>query len=132
MPNAPQTGRSAGFSLLEVTVALFLLGLMLTLVAQSGVRMVERWQMSSTERDIRNQINSLPLQAYASRQNLIIGADNQELLDLETDWQVSVGEPILFSQTGMCSSGELVIGAPRGRTWTYTISPPDCRLEPIS
>lgn len=124
-----QMSTDAGFSLLEMTVALFLMGLLLTLVAQSGVSMFERWNLKLTERGIRNQISALPLQAHASRQSFSLDDALSGPVTVPTGWSVNTESPILYSDTGICSGGTLLIKAPNDREWVYRLSPPDCRVK---
>ena len=121
------TGPESGFSLLEMTVALFLGAMLLTLVAESGVTMLDRWQLSLAERNIRNQVSALPLKAHASRRAFTlddaIGAD----VILPEGWTISAEDEIFYADTGICSGGVVEIRSPNDRVWSYTMEPPFCR-----
>ncbi len=118
--------KEAGFSLFEVTIALFLAALLLTLVAQSGVRMFDRWNTSITERDIRNQISALPAHAHAYRQTFTLTDALTEKISVPNDWQVTPIDQIIFAESGICSGGDIEIHSPKGRTWSYKLTAPHC------
>ena len=117
-----------GFSLLEMTIALFLMGLLLTLVAQSGVSMFERWNLTLTERRIRNQISVLSVQAFASRQAFTLDEAISGPIQVPNGWLVLSLEPVKYAESGVCSGGEIEIHSPKGRTWRYSLEPPYCRV----
>ena len=121
------SGADSGFSLLEMTVALFLGAMLLTLVAESGVTMLDRWQLSLAERNIRNQVSALPLKAHASRRAFTfdeaIGSD----IILPEGWTISAEDEIFYADTGICSGGVVEIRSPNDRVWRYSMEAPFCR-----
>lgn len=116
-------------SLLEVSVALFLVGIILMLMTQSGVRMFERWQVASTERDIRNQVNALPTRAFIERQVQPFATAVDRSVALPEGWRISASPGLTYLPSGVCSGGQVSITSPNGREWIYLVEPPSCHLQ---
>ena len=125
----PRSARQSGMSLLEVVVTLFLVGILLMLMTQSGVRMFERWQSASTERDIRNQLNALPMQAFVARESQTFETAVQRYVELPVGWRVQAVEGLKYLPSGVCNGGQVSITSPRGQSWDYMVEPPRCDLR---
>jgi len=127
MKPSPTRLAEAGFSLLEMTVALFLGALLLTLVAESGVSMLDRWQLSIAERNLRNQISALPLKAHASRRSFTLDEALGSDVTLPAGWTIVADDEIFYADSGICSGGVIEIRSPQDRVWRYTLEAPFCR-----
>lgn len=126
---AQTRGTDAGFSLLEMTVALFLGALLLTLVAESGVSMLDRWQLSIAERNLRNQISALPLKAHASRRAFTLDQAIGSDVILPEGWAILADDEIFYADSGICSGGAVEIRSPQDRVWRYRLEAPFCRAR---
>ncbi len=122
---------SAGFSLMEVMVALFLIGLVLTLAAQSSVSTFERWQESIDAKNIRNQISRIPVKAHASMRELNLSEQIENSVIIPDRWVVQAIKDTDYSRAGYCGEGSFYIRTPKGRTRSYEIYPPTCRAVEI-
>lgn len=120
----------SGYTLMEMLVALGLLGLTLTLVAGNGVQMLGRWTEQSEFRSVRREIAQLRYEAYFRRQPIEWLPDSEPPLSLEPGWTARVAEPIYFLPTGVCLGGTVDVKAPTGRTETVTLVAPDCSGRP--
>lgn len=125
----PNRLAEAGFSILEMTVALFLGALLLTLVAESGVSMLDRWQLSIAERNVRNQISALPLKAHASRRSFTLDEAVGSDITLPPGWTLIADDEIFYADSGICSGGAIEIRSPQDRVWRYTLEAPFCRAR---
>lgn len=118
--------REAGYSLMEILVALGLLGLTLTLVAGNGVQMLNRWTEQSEFRSVRRQIAQLRYEAYFQRRPIEWLPESVAPVALEPGWSARVAAPVYFLPTGVCLGGDVQIYAPTGRQETVRLTAPDC------
>lgn len=121
-----RNGSEAGYTLMEMLVALGLLGLTLTLVAGNGVQMLNRWTEQSEFRSVRRQIVQLRYDAYFQRQTLTWEPNGPALIPLQQGWTAVVHTPLNFLPTGVCLGGTVHVRAPTGRTETVNLAAPDC------
>lgn len=120
------SSRDAGYTLLEVIVALGLLGLTLTLVAANGVQMLERWRENLAFREIQRQVRQLRFDAFYERRTIAWNLEDAAPLPLPTGWNAkSLGE-LRFLPSGVCVGGNFQIVAPSGRTQVFRLVPPNC------
>ena len=116
-----------GFTLLELVVALAIMGSMLAVVAINGVKFLERYREQVAFRDIRSQISLTRYRALA--ENRRIGLDGQDAeISLPAGWRIETAAPIYYMPSGACLGGELSITAPSGRTERWRLDPPDCQF----
>lgn len=128
-PLSSGLSRQSGMSLLEVAVTLFLVSVLLMLITQSGVRMLERWQSAATERDIRNQLNALPVQAFVAREIQSFEIAVERHIDLPEGWRVQAPVGLSYLPSGVCNGGQISIISPQGKSWDYLVEPPRCDLR---
>jgi len=122
-----EAGRARGFTLLELIVALAIMASVLTVAGVNGVRMLERYQEQIKLREIRSEIALTRYRALAERRRLIVGA-GAGAFALPAGWQVTAEPPIVYMPSGVCLGGALTIIAPSGRSETWGLEPPQCRI----
>lgn len=103
-----------------------LLAIVLTLSAQSGAEMLERWQYRATVKDVRNRIAALPLKSALSQQPIVLSQVPAADIGLPEGWSIEERVPLIFSRSGMCSAAEIALIDPAGHRHTFQIAPPDC------
>jgi len=124
----------AGFSLLEILVALAILSVTATLVTVSSISMVESMRERTTLREIVHDIELYRYRALARDKQIIIGADvaaNAALLGVSSDWRVQASPSVVFSRHGTCTTGSIELVTPRGQELSYMVVPQTCELQQI-
>lgn len=119
--------RQAGFSLMEIMVALFLVGLLLTLAAQSSVGIYQRWQQSIEMRQIKSELTNLRNRAFIERRNIDLEQELVASVELPDGWSLRIERDPLFNQFGQCRPGEVWGIAPNGREYPMIVEPPGCK-----
>ena len=133
MPAASLSSQ-AGFSLLEILVALAILSVTATLVTVSSISMVESMRERTTLKEVVHNIEMYRYRALARDKQIIIGADtvaNAALLGVSVDWQVRATPSVVFSRHGTCTTGAIQLITPRGQTMNYMLVPQSCELQLI-
>ena len=123
----PSLPRNLGFSLMEIMVALFLVGLILTLAAQSSVGIYQRWQQSIQLRQIKSELTNIRNRAFVERRDILLEDEFATAVELPEGWSVRVVTDPLFNRFGQCLPGEVWGVAPSGREYPLIIEPPKCR-----
>ena len=119
--------KNHGFSLMEIMVALFLVGLILTLAAQSSVGIYQRWQQSIEMRQIKSELTNIRNRAFVEQRNINLEQEIAATVELPDGWAVRVITDPMFNRFGQCSVGEVRGVAPSGREYPLIIQPPTCR-----
>ena len=121
-----RTPSDSGMSLAEMLVTLVILSLVLTLSVQSGVKMSANWQARSIEQQILQSVEQARREALAVRQRQILRTENIILPHEAANWRVELPDAIVFSKSGMCTAGILLITPPGQPEKRYSIAPPEC------
>ena len=119
--------RARGFTLLELIIAMAIMASVLTVASVNGVKMLERYREQIKFREVRSEIALTRYRALAERRRIVIGAETNGYLPPE-GWQVTAEAPIIYMPNGACLGGALTIIAPSGRTETWALEPPECRI----
>lgn len=119
--------RNLGFSLMEVMVALFLVGLILTLAAQSSVGIYQRWQQSIEMRQIKSELTNIRNRAFVEQRDIVLEQELAATVELPEGWSVRIMTDPLYNRFGQCRVGEVWGIAPSGREYPLIIEPPKCR-----
>jgi len=116
---------------MEVMIGLFLIGVILTLTAQSAVATFERWQQSIEVRKIRNQIDHLPVRAFSHMREFDLSQEISDTVETPEGWVVLTTKDTRYSVSGFCGQGAVTVETPTGRIYEFAISPPGCRALEI-
>lgn len=122
----------AGFSMLEILVALAIMSVVATLVTVSSISMVESMRERTELKNLVNDIEMYRYVALTRDKQIVVGSDaaqNAAQLGLLPDWQVSATPAIAFSRHGTCTTGAVKLISPRGRTYDYLLVPQGCELQ---
>ena len=147
-----------GFTLAEVLVVIFLIGLLSSIIVPNLPLLLDRIDYKANREAILQSIRQLPYKAYKKNQNLIltgthpsdeskntdISLSNNDLiqngggrypaiyelinLEIPNGWRVNIDSPIIFRPTGFCSGGELAVFF-GSEKHEYLLQPPRCDLE---
>jgi prepilin-type N-terminal cleavage/methylation domain-containing protein len=151
-PTASQGARSlasrratepGGFTLLEMVVALAIMGLLGALALPSLQKLTERTGFSLDRQDVERQLDQLPQIAASQGKALVLtssptnddpvpaGASLQEPypVKLPEGWVIEVAAPIRYRYDGTCSGGRLHLTTPSSQS-DYLMRPPLCELRP--
>ena len=75
----------AGFSLLEMLVVVFIIGLAAAVVLPNLPRLFDRVAFANERDSLFRSINTLPFQAYSTNQDYVLMATNQTKVDNLTE-----------------------------------------------
>ena len=131
-----------GFTLIELTIVLALLGLLTALAVPNLQRLFTSVSTTTERQHILDQFEVLGRDALANRRAYVVfseapdadtaavyGDFERRSIDLPEAWRFRLDRPLLVRANGFCSGGELTLvheGAPVLRA---TLAPPYCRVE---
>lgn len=136
----PVSGR-AGYSLIEILVAMAIMSLAVSIVVPNAFDLVVRFQRL-TERSaaldaiarcrmeavISNQVISLSGRISASEEP----SAETRCLVLPADWRAEFEDPLVFSPAGICRGSKVELTAPNGDVASYQLELGTCDLAPVS
>ena len=117
---------SQGFTIIEAIIVLVLLGAILAIVAPNLSRTFESFSTAAELRKIASQINLMSKKSFLVRKEVLLGRDT---LKLQKGWDIETETPIIFSQKGFCSGGEIVIKNNQETLLISKLEPPFCELK---
>ncbi|WP_024868648.1 pilus assembly FimT family protein [Pseudoxanthomonas suwonensis] len=123
--------RARGYTLLEMTVVLALLGLAVAMAAPAGFRMIQSWRHASAVTDVLRQLSALP--ATARRDGRTFRIDSQEAaleagISLPEDWTFEMDTPLAVRANGVCSDAAGWLGTANGPV-PFRVEAPFCRIH---
>lgn len=124
----------AGYSLMEVLLALAIFALIVSVAGGLGIRALNA-QSERTER--RQIIQSLEMMKYRSvveERNIQIASFSDWPADTEmpnANWILQATPPLLINMAGQCSETEIVLTSPRERSYRYRVTSDGCTLVPL-
>jgi len=128
--------RQAGFTLIEITVALAILAMFLALTMPAMSRFYDRISFSLAREDVEREIGGLGTKARQTGRNLSLktwpatdGSGTGPLIALPKGWRIEADPPIEYRFDGLCLGGRLSIFVDQER-FDYRLSPPFCRPVP--
>lgn len=109
----------AGFTLLEMLVVLFIVGLMAGMVGPRFGAQIERLDRESRARQIEDQLQQLPRRVRLAGRSLILPkdiradlGDGLPVVSLPEGWTVHFDPPWLVAANGACSATQIVLSPP--------------------
>ena len=126
-----------GFTLIELVVALAVVGLMLTFTLPKMAGWLDRLGFSDKQQRVEDSLAELGDKARRSGHTILLrssdpsmDAANAAPIELPRGWTLTVEPPIVFKYDGLCMGGMVRLSFPGGER-TYRFAPPFCRPQPL-
>lgn len=108
---------SAGFTLLELVVALAVMGLAMALVAPSGMRMVASWQERDEVHSVLREIAAIPAKVRRDKAAVTLDSSTSaekvhELIPLPAGWEMELDQPLKIHASGACEQTDATLTTP--------------------
>jgi prepilin-type N-terminal cleavage/methylation domain-containing protein len=135
--NRSATSRRAdqGFTLIELVIALAIIGLGLTFVLPRILAWVDRLAFSSRQQQFEDALAELGSRARRSGHSVVLRStdlaphsNEPPPIELPSSWSLTVEPPIAFRYDGVCTGGKVRLSFPAGER-SYRLQPPYCRPE---
>ena len=127
---------AGGFTLIEIVIALAVVGLVTGLVIPIAGRWFPQLGRSAQLESVEEALSALPEKARRSGQTISLGNiesgakpdESGGLIELRTGWGLLVEKPIVYRYDGFCTGGLLRVTFPEGES-AYRLDPPFCRPQ---
>jgi prepilin-type N-terminal cleavage/methylation domain-containing protein len=131
-----------GFTLIEMVIAVAILGLALSFVLPRLTGWVDRLAFSLRQQQFEDALAELGGKARRAGRTFILAstspapnsttANSPEpaAIELPSGWTLTVDPPIAFRYDGICTGGTVRLSFPAGEK-TYQLRAPYCRLETL-
>ena len=120
----------SGFTLIEIVVALAVVGLIVGLVIPIATGWLYRLGQSSQLQGVEDALADLPAKARRSGRTISLRSiassptpDDSGPIELRPGWALIVEAPIVFRYDGICTGGSLRLTFPGGES-AYRLDPP--------
>lgn len=124
-----------GFTLIELVIALAVVGLSLSFALPRLTTWVERLAFSMRQQRFEDALSELGSTARRSGRTVILRSTNPvpnaaepSPIELPSGWVLNVEPPIAFRYDGICTGGTVHLNFPAGQQ-TYRLQAPYCRPE---
>jgi prepilin-type N-terminal cleavage/methylation domain-containing protein len=123
-----------GFTLLELLIVLFILGLIAGLTLPRLTQVYQTLQVSYQRDDAVAQINRLGFHAFSHSLAFVLSHENRESglnnapIELAEGWSIVTEKPIIYRANGVCEGGRLWLRHITGQ-WAIQLSPPFCQVQ---
>ncbi len=124
-----------GFTLIELVIALAIVGLGLSFALPRLTTWVDRLAFSMRQQRFEDALAGLGSRARRSGRTVILRSTNvvpnstePSPIELPSAWVLSVEPPIAFRYDGICTGGTVRLNFPAGEK-TYRMHAPYCRPE---
>jgi len=124
-----------GFTLIELVVALAIIGLGLTFVLPRMMAWVDRLAFSTRQQRFEDALGELGSRARRSGLSVVLrstdlapNSNEPSPIELPPNWSLTVEPPIAFRYDGVCTGGKVRLSFPAGER-SYRLQPPYCRPE---
>ncbi len=132
--------RSAGYSLIEILVALAIMSLAVSIVVPNAFDLVTRFQRLTERSAALDSIRKCRFEAVTSNKVIVLSgqASGSEplagtpCLVLPKDWRAEFGEELVFSPAGVCRGSRVDLIAPDGEITAYQLERETCKLAPLA
>lgn len=126
---------AAGFTLIELVVALAILGLVLTFTLPRLSAVLDRLTSSARQQRFENNLAGLRNQAVKTGRTAVLQSSDADrkagkppLVELPRGWSLTVEPAITFRYDGLCTGGTVRLDYPGGKR-DYRLVSPYCRVE---
>jgi prepilin-type N-terminal cleavage/methylation domain-containing protein len=119
--------RSRGFTLIELSVALAIAGLLLAVAIPGLARLYARVQFNATVAELVSGIGALPRVAFALGEEGTLADLAARHLEIPRGWTLAGADQIYIRSSGICAGGQLRIVTPGGER-ELELEPPFCRM----
>jgi general secretion pathway protein G len=126
-----------GYTLLEILVVILLIGLITSLVLPNLNKLYERGLIAYERNNLLRSLSAISYRVYRQNKAAELGGAttgemSAELLaELPQGWEISVGEPIVYLDNGVCLGGYLTLT--NGRLVQHIqLSPPYCQAASLA
>ena len=127
----------AGFTLIEIVVAIAIVGLALSFVLPRLSGLLDRLGSSMRQQRFEAQLAALGSEARRTGHTvLLLSSEPQQkpgtkpAIELPSDWSLVVEPPITFGYNGVCTGGTVHLSFPGGERH-YRLAAPYCRIEAL-
>ena len=124
-----------GFTLIELVIALAIVGLGLSFVLPRMMAWVDRLAFSARQQQFEDALAELGSRARRSGRSVVLrstdfAAHSNEPapIELPSNWSLTVEPPIAFRYDGVCTGGKVRLSFPAGER-SYRLRSPYCRPE---
>lgn len=117
--------RERGFTLIEITVVMVLMGLLYAIAAPALGKLYARLGYSADLNDTLAQITALPVRVYATGEEGTLEALAERHLTLPEGWTLAGADAIYLRPNGVCSGGTVRLQTPLG-VRDLVLEPPFC------
>ncbi len=124
-----------GFTLIELVIALAIIGLGLSFVLPRMMAWVDRLAFSARQQQFEDALAELGSRARRSGRSVVLrstdfAAHSNEPapIELPSNWSLTVEPPIAFRYDGICTGGKVRLSFPAGEK-SYRLQSPYCRPE---
>ena len=124
-----------GFTLIELVVALAIIGLGLTFVLPRMMAWADRLAFSARQQRFEDALAELGSRARRSGRSVVLrstdlppSSNEPPPIELPSSWSLTVEPPIAFRYDGICTGGKVRLSFPAGER-SYRLRPPYCRPE---
>lgn len=124
------THQQAGYSLLEVLIAIAILALAIALSIPSMAALLERHQARQAFAAVNVWLTDQRTGARTSGALMTWaeGASPAHAADMPQGWSASFLDPARIYPSGACAPMRIQILSPRQRVWERTVAPDQCRI----
>ena len=137
MLSATYRRAECGFSLIELVVALAVIGLMLAVTLPRLSGWLDRFDFSSNEQRVEDSLAGLGQAARRAGRTMYLHSSDKStkdghsaVIDLPRGWSLTVEPPIVFRYDGICNGGTARVTFPGGER-TYKLVAPFCHPQPL-
>ena len=124
-----------GFTLIELVIALAIIGLGLSFVLPRMMAWVDRLAFSTRQQQFEDALAELGSRARHSGRSVVLRStdlaahtNEPSPIELPSSWSLTVELPIAFRYDGVCTGGKVRLSFPAGER-SYRLQSPYCRPE---
>lgn len=139
-PKSPAASQ-AGYSLIEILVAMAIMSLAVSIVVPNAFDLVVRFQRLTERSAALDAIAKCRMEAVISNQVISLSgrisasgepSEETRCLVLPADWTAEFEDPLIFSPAGICRGSNVQLVAPNGDAHSYKLERTTCDLLPIN